>query len=194
MNLPKSVCVYCGASVRVSDVYKDAARSLGRLLADNGIELVYGGGRAGLMGIVADAALEAGGRVVGIIPDHLKALEVDHQGLSEIHVVDGMHPRKAMMVERSDAFVVLPGGMGTLDETFEVMTWKQLRLHDKPIVLVDADGFWQPLLGLIDHLIDTGFCQPGHRRLYSVVRDTSGVLDALRAEPQPQLAVESKWL
>jgi uncharacterized protein (TIGR00730 family) len=194
MLMPKSVCVYCGASVRVAEVYKETARAIGHLMAENGIAIVYGGGRVGLMGLLADAAIEAGGRVIGVIPEHLKALEVDHHGLSELHVVDSMHTRKRLMVDLSDAFIALPGGMGTLDETFEVLTWKQLRLHDKPVVVVDTDGFWQPLLGLVDHLIDKGFCQSGHRKLFTVVREAGEVLDALRAEPQPQLAVESKWL
>ena len=132
---------------RVSDTYKDAAHQLGTLLGQNGHQLVYGGGRVGLMGIVADATLAAGGPVVGIIPEHIQVLEVEHTGLTELLVVDSMHTRKRMMVDRSDAFVVLPGGLGTLDETFEILTWKQLRLHDKPIVVANIDGYWDPLEG-----------------------------------------------
>ena len=142
-----SVCVYCGSSSRVSDTYKDAAHQLGTLLGENGHQLVYGGGRVGLMGIVADATLAAGGSVVGIIPEHIQVLEVEHTGLTELLVVDSMHTRKRMMVDRSDAFVVLPGGLGTLDETFEILTWKQLRLHDKPIVVANIDGYWDALEG-----------------------------------------------
>ncbi|NYZ11897.1 TIGR00730 family Rossman fold protein [Azospirillum sp. RWY-5-1] len=194
MILPNSVCVYCGASSRVSDRYKKAAHDLGTGLASRGVQLVYGGGRVGLMGIVADAAIAAGGRVVGIIPEHIQVLEVEHTALAELHVVDSMHTRKRMMVDRSDAFVVLPGGLGTLDETFEVLTWKQLRLHDKPIVIVDEGGYWAPLAGLVDHMIGEGFCQPGHRNLFRIVDRVEDVFDALAAEPEPSLPPASKWL
>ena len=154
-----SVCVYCGSSSRVSDTYKDAAHQLGTLLGQNGHQLVYGGGRVGLMGIIADATLAAGGPVVGIIPEHIQVLEVEHTGLSELLVVDSMHTRKRMMVDRSDAFVVLrrsrhPG------RTFEILTWKQLRLHDKPIVVANIDGYWDPLEGMLDHMIAQGSRSP----------------------------------
>ena len=150
---------------RVSDTYKDAAHQLGTLLGQNGHQLVYGGGRVGLMGIIADATLAAGGPVVGIIPEHIQVLEVEHTGLSELLVVDSMHTRKRMMVDRSDAFVVLPGGLGTLDETFEILTWKQLRLHDKPIVVANIDGYWDPLEGMTGYMITvraagTASCSP----------------------------------
>ncbi len=194
MKTPNAVCVYCGASSRVSDVYKMAGHKLGVGLAERKIQVVYGGGRVGLMGIVADAAIGAGGSVVGIIPDHIQALEVEHTGLSELHVVDSMHTRKRMMVDRSDAFIVLPGGIGTLDETFEVLTWKQLRLHDKPIVIVDVDGYWAPLVAMIEHMITQGFCQPAHRRLFTVVNRVEDVFDALNREPEPMVSPETKWL
>ena len=174
-----SVCVYCGSSGLVNDVYKDAARQLGTRLAEAGIRLVYGGGRVGLMGLVADAALAAGGHVTGIIPDHIRALEVGHNALSELLVVDSMHERKRLMIEHSDGFVVLPGGFGTLDETFEVVTWKQLRLHDKPIVIADIAGYWAPLMALFEHLTAEGFVSGGHHRLFRVASDTDGILDAL---------------
>ncbi len=194
MKVPKSVCVYCGASSRVADLYKDAAHALGEGLARRDIQLVYGGGRVGLMGILADAALAAGGHVVGIIPEHIRSSEVEHTGLSELHVVDSMHMRKRMMADRADAFVVLPGGLGTLDETFEVVTWKQLRLHDKPIVVVDVDGYWRPLIGLIDHMIAQGFAQPGHRALVSVVDQVDEVFHALSHEPEPSLKLRTQRL
>ena len=187
-----SVCVYCGSSSRVNSLYKDAARHLGTLLGEAGIELVYGGGRVGLMGIVADAALAAGGRVVGIIPGHLQALEVDHAGLTELVVVDSMHERKRMMVDRSDAFVVLPGGLGTLDEAFEVVTWKQLRLHDKPVVIADIGGFWAPLRALFDHITAEGFVSGGADRLYTVVETIDQVLAAVRGHPAPATPTDSK--
>ena len=192
MVSPSSVCVYCGSSARVNDVYKEAARRLGAGLARAGIEVVYGGGRVGLMGLLADAALAAGGRVVGIIPDHLQALEVDHSGLSELVVVGSMHERKRMMVDRADAFVVLPGGLGTLDETFEVVTWKQLRLHDKPVIIADIAGYWAPLMHLFEHIDGEGFVSGGHQRLFSVVGDIDQVLDSLGRQPAPATPTDSR--
>jgi len=194
MKAPKSVCVYCGSSSRVADVHKDAAHALGDGLARRDIQLVYGGGRVGLMGIMADAALAAGGSVVGIIPEHIQSAEVEHTGLTELVVVDSMHTRKRLMVDRSDAFVVLPGGFGTMDEAFEVLTWKQLRLHDKPIVIVDVDGYWRPLLGLVDHMVAQGFAQASHRALFSVVDEVDDVFNTLAHEPEPSLKIRSQKL
>lgn len=185
MSEIRSVCVYCGSSGTVDERYKRAAHTLGASLGAAGLDLVYGGGRVGLMGIVADAALAAGGAVIGIIPEHIQALEVDHTGLTELHVVDSMHTRKAMMVARSDAFVVLPGGLGTLDEAFEIITWRQLRLHDKPIVIVNEHGYWTPLLELLRHVRETGFGRGGIDRLYTVVDGVEAVLPALGREPGP---------
>nr|WP_295828394.1 TIGR00730 family Rossman fold protein [uncultured Azospirillum sp.] len=183
MKSLSSVCVYCGASSRVADVHKEAAHALGDGLARRGIRMVYGGGRVGLMGIAADAAIAAGGEVVGIIPEHIQSAEVEHTGLTELHVVDSMHTRKRMMVERSDAFVILPGGLGTLDEAFEILTWKQLQLHDKPIVIADVDGYWRPLLGLIDHMVAQGFARIDRSTLYRVADQIDGVFQALEAMP-----------
>ncbi len=183
MNAPTSVCVYCGSSSRVADAYLESARLLGTLLARAGIRLVYGGGRVGLMGIMADAALAAGGRVLGIIPEHIQALEVDHTGLTELIVVDSMHERKRMMVDRSDAFVVLPGGLGTLDECFEIVTWKQLRLHDKPVIIADIEGYWQPLISLFEHINASGFVSGGHSRLFQVVAGVEDALTVLGIQP-----------
>lgn len=194
MKTPNSVCVYCGSSSRVAEVFKNAAHALGDGLARRGIQLVYGGGRVGLMGIAADAALAAGGHVVGIIPDHLQTAEVEHVGLSELHVVDSMHTRKRMMVERSDAFIVLPGGLGTLDEAFEILTWKQLRLHDKPVVIVDIDGYWRPLRGLIDHMVAEGFARDESRALFTVVEEVDAVFPALEYEPEPQIKTRTQKL
>ncbi len=187
-----SVCVYCGSSSRVNDIYKIAARRLGTNLAVAGIRLVYGGGHVGLMGILADAVLTAGGRVTGIIPEHLQALEVGHNNLSELVVVESMHERKRMMVDRSDAFVVLPGGLGTLDETFEVVTWKQLRLHDKPIVIADIAGYWTPLTALFEHMTEAGFVTGGHARLFTVVNEVDQVLEALSRHPVPATPADSR--
>lgn len=183
MKSLSSVCVYCGASSRVADVHKEAAHALGDGLARRGIRMVYGGGRVGLMGIAADAAIAAGGEVVGIIPEHIQSAEIEHTGLTELHVVDSMHTRKRMMVERSDAFVILPGGLGTLDEAFEILTWKQLQLHDKPIVIADVDGYWRPLLGLIDHMVAQGFARIDRSALYRVADQIDGVFEALEGMP-----------
>lgn len=194
MSEIRSLCVYCGSSARVDDRYKTAAARLGALIAARGLQLVYGGGRVGLMGIVADAALGAGGRVIGIIPEHIQALEVEHTGLTELHVVDSMHTRKRMMFEQSDAFIVLPGGLGTLDESFEMMTWLQLKLHKKPIVFVDIDGYWRPFLRLVDHMIAQGFCRPEHRDLFQVVETVDEVFGAI-ATPQPIASpAADKWV
>ena len=194
MKTPNSVCVYCGSSSRVADVHKAAAHALGAGLAERGIRLVYGGGRVGLMGILADAAIAARGEVVGIIPEHIKVMEVEHTGLAELHVVDSMHTRKRMMVERSDAFVVLPGGMGTLDEAFEVLTWKQLRLHDKPVVIVNVEGYWSRLADLIGNMVDEGFCRPEHRGLFTVVDRVEDVFAALERAPEPSAPAETTLL
>lgn len=194
MTALRTVCVYCGSSGSVAPAYKEAAHALGSRLAGEGLGVVYGGGRVGLMGIVADAALAAGGEVVGIIPEHIQKLEVEHTGLTELHVVDSMHTRKRMMVERSDAFVILPGGLGTLDEAFEIITWRQLKLHDKPIVIADIGGYWQPLRDLLTHLKDTGFGRGDIDHLYTFVERVEDVLPALRRLPEPKQAVDSARL
>lgn len=187
----QSLCVYCGAGKGVNALYQEEAARLGRLLGERGIELVFGGGSVGLMGLVADAALAAGGRVVGIIPEHLKARELFHIKASELMVVDSMHSRKRAMVDRSDGFVILPGGLGTLDETFEILTWKQLGLHDKPIVVLDVAGYWAPLTGLIDHVIAHGFAKPTIRNAFRVVTRVEAVLDALANQPWPDHPTET---
>ena len=156
--------------------------------------MVYGGGRVGLMGIAADAAIAAGGEVVGIIPEHIQSAEIEHTGLTELHVVDSMHTRKRMMVERADAFVILPGGLGTLDEAFEILTWKQLQLHDKPIVIADVDGYWRPLLGLIDHMVAQGFARIDRSALYSVADQIDDVFEALEVAPAPCRPAQPKKL
>ena len=190
----KSVCVYCGSSNRVDPKFLDAATELGRLLGEAGLRLIFGGGRVGLMGRVADGVLAAGGSVVGIIPRHLHDREVAHPGVSELLVVDTMHERKQLMAEQADAFVVLPGGYGTLDEMFEIITWRQLGLHDKPLVLADLFGYWAPLAELLDTIIDTGFAQPECRQLYRTVTSVAEILPALGEAQPPRLAVETKWM
>lgn len=181
-----AVCVYCGSRKGDDPEWRRAAERLGRGLAERGIELVYGGGTIGLMGEVADAAIAAGGRVTGIIPDHLDKHEIGHRGVSELLVVESMHERKRLMFERADAFVILPGGIGTLDETFEIVTWRQLHLHDKPVLLVNQEGYWEPFLKLIDHIVERDFASVGIRRLFGVVDDVDQVFAALEAASEPR--------
>ena len=173
------LCVYCGSAAGLDPRYRDAARELGDALAKAGIELVFGGGRVGLMGILADAVLAGGGRVVGIIPDRLRAAELAHQGATELVIAGSMHDRKRLMAERADAFAVLPGGIGTLDETFEILTWRQLGLHDKPIFLVDVAGYWRPLCTLFDHIATQGFTEALVPRLLTIVPDVAELMNTL---------------
>ena len=179
MQQIRHVCVYCGSSGAVDDRYRDAADELGRTLAAASIGLVFGGGRIGLMGLVADAALAAGGHVIGVIPAALRDRELAHSRVSELVIVDNMHERKRVMAERSDAFAVLPGGIGTLDEMFESLTWRQLGLHDKPIFLVDVAGYWRPLVALFDHIVARGFAAPLVPRLVEIVPDVAALMAAL---------------
>jgi len=183
MSNIRRLCVYCGSSGAVEPGYREAASELGGRLAAAGIELVYGGGRVGLMGLLADAALSASGKVTGIIPRRLLEAEVAHLGVTELVVVDSMHDRKRLMAEKADAFAVLPGGIGTLDELFEIVSWKQLELHDKPILLVDVDGYWAPLRALLDHIVVNGFARPQTRRLLNVVPNVAALMAALSEEP-----------
>ena len=179
----RSVCVFCGSRVGINPAHAGAAARLGALLADRGITLVYGGGRVGLMGVVADAVLSAGGKVVGIIPTVLQKREVAHAGV-DLQVVDSMHTRKRLMFEQADAFLVLPGGIGTLDETMEILTWRQLGHHDKPVVLVDVDGYWQPLTKLLNHVVRNDFAGAELSGLYKVVEGPEAALDAAAGAPR----------
>lgn len=190
----KSVCVYCGSSTHVDDAFKNAAKDLGELLAGAGIRVVFGGGHVGLMGIVSDTVMENGGEVIGIIPHHIAEKEVAHDGLSELHVVETMHERKQMMVDRSDAFIILPGGLGTMDEFFEIFTWWQLGLHDKPIIIVNVDGYWTPLLTLVDNLISHGFAREADREYLCVIDKVEETLTALAKAPREQISAKTKWI
>ncbi len=190
MSFDTSLCVYCASGLGIDSRHIEAARDLGRAMASQRIRLVYGGARIGLMGALADAVLAGGGEVVGIIPRHLDKVEVGHRGASQLMVVDSMHERKHMMFEMSDAFAVLPGGFGTLDETFEILTWRKLGLHDKPVILVDIAGFWRPLLSLIDHVIGQGFAAVADRELFKVVSGIPELLAALETAPRPKLAAQ----
>ena len=182
----RSVCVYCGSSPGVDPAFADAAGEVGRLLVASGRTLVYGGGRVGLMGVVADAALAAGGRVIGVIPQALVDKEVAHHGLSELRVVGSMHERKALMADLSDGFLALPGGFGTADELFEILTWAQLGLHAKPVGLLNVAGFFRPLLAWLDHTVATGFLRPRHRRLLLEAETPDRLLDQLLGWRPPQ--------
>ena len=185
------ICVYCGSGTGTDPAFLDCAKTLGHAMGDEGIGLVYGGGDVGLMGVVADAVLAGGGHVTGVIPKHLWDKEVGHTGLSELLVVDSMHERKLAMADRSDAFVALPGGVGTFEELFEAITWTQLGIHEKPVGLLDVAGFYAPLLAFLDSTVDRGFLRPGHREMILSSTDASDLLDGLAAwEP----VTTSKWL
>jgi len=185
-----SVCVFCGASTGANPLYREAAQALGRAIAERRLTLVYGGGAVGLMGIVADAALAAGGEVIGIIPQSLKDKEIGHRGLTRLEEVDGMHARKARMAELSDAFIALPGGLGTLEELFEVWTWGQLGYHHKPLGLLEVNGFYEKLSGFLDHIVGEGFVRAPHRDMLQMSESPAGLLDALDAW---QPTVPDKW-
>ncbi|WP_112261588.1 TIGR00730 family Rossman fold protein [Lentzea terrae] len=170
------VGVFCGSSAgRVR--HMEVAAQVGRVLAEQGVGVVYGGGRIGTMGAVADGALSAGGSVIGVIPRHMIEWEIAHDGLTELHVVDTMHERKALMADLSDAFVALPGGAGTLDELFEIWTWAQLDLHAKPIGLLNLDGYYDHLLAMIDHMVSEGFLKPAYREMVLVDDDLDRLLN-----------------
>ena len=180
MNL-KSVCVYCGSSPGARPSYVEAARGFGRLLAAEGLTLVYGGGNVGLMGAVADAALEAGGEVIGVIPERLASFEVAHKGLTTLHRVESMHQRKMKMAELSDAFVALPGGAGTIEEIFEVFTWTQLGFHSKPCALLDVDHYYAPLFVFLEHMAGQRFIRREHLASLMRAEDPRDLLARFRA-------------
>lgn len=182
-SMPSSVCVYCGTGQDVNAAYKTAAADLGAALAQANVRLVYGGGSVGLMGIVSESCMKAGGRVMGIIPGHLSEKEGQKHDITDLVVVDSMHTRKNMMVEQSDGFIVLPGGLGTLDETFEILTWKYLGLHDKPVVLVNINGFYDPLVATIRHMVNEGFTPQHHLDMFAVVTRVEDVLPAVAGMP-----------
>ncbi|WP_430334749.1 TIGR00730 family Rossman fold protein [Rhodococcus sp. ACT016] len=183
------ITAFMGSATGHDPAHLQTATTFGRDLAAAGIALVYGGGRVGLMGAVADAVVAGGGETIGVIPQHLADKEIAHPGLTTLEVVESMHVRKQRMAELADAFVVLPGGAGTLDEFFEIWTWQQLGLHTKPVFLLDAGGFWQPLVALIDHLVDAGFVGAHQRAALRIVDD----LDAVRAATSNWLPPAPKW-
>ncbi|MCW7541498.1 TIGR00730 family Rossman fold protein [Aquabacterium sp. A7-Y] len=179
MNDVFSLCVYCGSRPGALPVYEEAAREVGTEIGRRGWRLVYGGGRAGLMGVVADAVLAAGGTAVGVIPQALLDRELGHRGLTELHIVQTMHQRKQMMAERADAFVALAGGIGTFEELFEVWTWRQLGYHDKPVGLLNTEGYYDPLLAFLDRTVEQGFVPPAQHELLQVEGQAVPLLDRL---------------
>jgi uncharacterized protein (TIGR00730 family) len=177
--MKKSLCVFCGASNNVGEDYKEEAKKLGKLIAQKGHHMVFGAGDCGLMGASADAVLANGGTVTGVYPRVLEGLEKEHFGLTELITVDDMHTRKMTMFNKSDAFVILPGGFGTMDETFEVITWKQLHTHDKPIILYNYKGYWDNWIKLTEQFMDTGFAGKKTRELYDIVDNIEGIFEKL---------------
>jgi uncharacterized protein (TIGR00730 family) len=187
----KSVLVFCGSSPGLRPEYAEQATALGRLLAERELQVVYGGARVGLMGALADSALAAGGKVIGVIPTRLVEHEIAHAGLTKLHVVETMHERKALMAELADAVIALPGGTGTLDELFELFTWKQLGLHRKPIGLLDVVGYWQPLIEFLRHAVNERFLRAEYLEDLQVERSAAALLDRLRAHEHRSY---DKWM
>ena len=187
----QSICVFCGSNAGVTPVYAEAATALGETLARQDIRVVYGGGSVGLMGALASAAMRAGGEVIGVIPAALDRREIADRSITELHVVQTMHERKALMAELSDAFIALPGGYGTFEELFEVVTWAQLGIHQKPIGLLNVAGYYDPLLAFLAHAVETGFLRPQHLDLLVHADAIDALLDRMRTHAPP--AVE-KWL
>lgn len=182
MKKLNSVCVYCAMRDGAKSIFKNSAIKLGEALADNDITLVYGGASLGLMGAIADATLNKDGKVIGIIPEVLKEKEVAHTGLTEQHFVNNMHTRKKMMAEKSDAFIVMPGGFGTLDETFEIITWKQIGLHNKTIIILNIDNFYQPFIEMVNHLVENKIVGGNPKELFTVVNTVEEIIPAINAE------------
>ena len=185
------ICVYCGSSLGRRPLYAENARRLAQALVERGLGLVYGGASVGVMGVLADAVLAAGGEVVGIIPRGLVAKEVGHSGLSDLRVVDSMHERKALMADRSDAFIALPGGIGTFEELCEIMTWSQLGIHAKPVGLLNVESFFDPFLRMLDHAVDEGFLKPPHRETLLVSTSPAELLNACAAYNPPPVR---RWM
>lgn len=187
----KRICVFCGSSAGARPEYAQAARSMGTLLAGRGVGLVYGGGRVGLMGVVADAVLAAGGEAIGVIPEALMRREVGHAALTELHVVGSMHERKALMADLADGFIAMPGGYGTFEEFCEVLTWSQLGIHPKPCGLLNVAGYYAPLLAMFDHAVAEGFVRTTHRGIVLEADDPASLLERMAAFRPP---ATEKWI
>jgi len=176
-----SICVFCGASVGSDPAFVRAAADLGTMMAKNGIRLVFGAGHVGMMGTVADSIMAAGGEAIGVIPEFLRDREQAHQGLTELHVVDSMHVRKQMMFDLSDAFIVLPGGLGTIEEMFEMITWRQLGRHDKPIILISTNDYWKPFEDMVCRVVDSNFAHGDANTYFSIASDPTDAMDILQS-------------
>jgi uncharacterized protein (TIGR00730 family) len=187
----KRLCIFCGSSHGGNPAYAEAAKNLGGELARSGIALVYGGGNVGLMGVIADAVLAGGGEVIGVIPEALMAKELGHRGIQDLRVVKTMHERKALMAELSDGFIAMPGGIGTFEEFFEIVTWAQLGFHSKPCALLNVNGFYDPLLRLVDHAIEERFIKASQRQILIVESETNALLHRMEHQHVP---VEPKWI
>jgi uncharacterized protein (TIGR00730 family) len=186
----KAVCVYCGSAPGAKPIYAETAKAFGRALVEANMSLVYGGGRVGLMGLIADEVLAHGGRAVGVIPELLLKKEVGHTDLTELHVVPDMHERKKKMADLSDAFVAMPGGVGTFEELFEVYTWAQLGYHQKPVALLDVDGYYDPLLSMLQHTVEEGFMRRAYLDMLQVAADPAAMIDKLKRYIPP---LHDKW-
>lgn len=189
-----SLCVFCGSKKGADPAHEAAAKRLGQLMVERGVRLVFGGGRIGLMGVLADAVLGGGGEATGVIPDFLKDLEIGNDAVTEQIITASMHERKTRMFELADGFVVLPGGLGTLDETLEVITWKQLQLHAKPVVVVNSGGYWSVLEDLVRRTVEGGFAHPAVAELFTMVDGPDDVFEALEAAPEPNAEVLTSHL
>ena len=189
----ENIAVFCGSRSNVRPSFRHGAKALGAILAQENIRLVYGGGAVGMMGIIADSVLENGGKVLGVIPEFLDTFEIGHQGVTELVITGSMHERKQMMADKSQAFIVMPGGLGTLDETFEILTWKQLQLHSKPVIICNLEGYWTPLLAIIKHQIRENFAKPDDENLFQVVTDVAAILPALRSQQDKLVGNLNKW-
>jgi len=187
----KRICVFCGSNSGIDPVYSETAEKVGKFLAEQNIELVYGGGRVGLMGKIADTVMANGGKVIGIIPKGLSDREVAHQGLTELHIVDSMHTRKALMAELSDGFIALPGGVGTFEEFCEIVTWGQLGIHTKPCALMNVGGFYDSFIAMFDHSMNQGFIRPQHRSLVLVESEIEKLYQLMKEYRPP---IIEKWL
>lgn len=186
MTTITSLCVFCGSKTGHDPAYARAAETLARQLCARGVRLIYGGGGIGIMGRLTEAVLQGGGKVTGVIPEFLLQYEVGNPDIDELIVVESMHERKRTMFERADGFVIMPGGLGTLDEAFEILTWKQLQLHKKPIVLVNVGGYWDPFAAMIDAIIDSGFAHPAAKELISIVDGVDDIFEAMARQPEPK--------
>lgn len=173
------LCVFCSASEAIDQKFKDIATETGRLMAENKIDLVFGGGKLSMMGAVAGSVMQNGGYATGYIPGHLNESEGGHSNIDDIHIVDTMHTRKMQMAKTSDVFLLLPGGFGSLDEFFEIITWKQLGIHHKPIIIMNAHNYWTPLLNLMDHIVENNFAQPEHKTIFDVISTPDELLSTL---------------